>query len=181
MRAQIEIRQLAARYKLALGLIGAVWLASCSEPNVLTVPASKLQVKTFGEQERVNQVGAKEGDATGEPSMLQPEADPFLSGEVNSETLLQLASLSNTAVSQLSTQDVSLSTDTWRCGFVATDADIMQKLTGGVEGAGWAMPQQGNMFSPASTTEVMSFDDCRCRVRKLADQRRIYLVPVNTK
>ncbi|MBM3383470.1 MAG: hypothetical protein FJY29_13690 [Betaproteobacteria bacterium] len=180
---------------ISLGLCAGFFILSCSDPNAIAIPvgAKSSAPKSPDADVRINQSGTGEADAesssgvpsgspTGESVGVVPPAqtDPFASGEVNSETLLALASLSSANVAQLSSEDVSTSIQSSRCGFIASDADIIHRLIGKVEGAGWSVPQQGNLFTRASPSEVITFQNCRCLVRQLADQRGVLLVPVNS-
>lgn len=159
---------------LLTGALIAAWsVVGCAQQAPIVLPPAKIN-RIVAQGDPSAQVGGNQ-TADAQPA---PEIDPFASAELSAKALLALASLPEASVQRLQSGDISSAAAApAKCGFVAGDEDIAQKLSADADKAGWtAVAGQANMFEGAAGK---TFSDCRCLVAQYADKHNILLVPVS--
>ncbi|MEY3901981.1 MAG: hypothetical protein RL189_1287 [Pseudomonadota bacterium] len=167
-----------ARRALFLCALLAAWnISGCAPQAPVILPAAKIN--RLAVQNDPNAPNAPGGGNQSGDAQPAPEIDPFASAELSSKALLALASLPAASVQKLQNGDIGAPASTpSKCGFVAGDEDIAQKLSADADKSGWtAVAGQGNFFEGVAGKK---FSDCRCLVAQYADKHKVFLVPVSS-
>lgn len=164
----------ACRALFMCALLAAWNISGCAPQAPVILPAAKINRLAVQNDPNAAGGGNQSGDA--QPAA---ETDPFASAELSSKALLALASLPAASVQKLQNGDIGAPASTpSKCGFVAGDEDIAQKLSADADKSGWtAVAGQGNFFEGVAGK---IFSDCRCLVAQYADKHKVLLVPVSS-
>lgn len=160
---------------ILMGVLLVAWSAvGCAQQAPIVLPGAKIDRLAVQ-----NDPNKQNGGDQNAANQLVPELDPFVSAEISSKALLTLASMPTESIQKLQSSDISAPAATpLKCGFVAGDEDIAQKLSTDNDKAGWtAVAGQGNFFAGVTGK---TFSDCRCLVSQYASKHNVLLVPVSS-
>lgn len=158
------------RISLLSFVLGYLVFCGCSAGQPVYLPA-KPDVDSVAVVER-NDTGG--GDAKAGTGLVDNTFSSSKSQELISQALLALSTMTPEQVSQIKSADFSDLSVKSRCGFVANEADTTALLNA----SGFTKEVQVIRF--ASSSESLTFSDCRCLVEKTAKTFGASLQPLST-